>query len=90
MPATLRWSSSASPMPRVGSSSRRRRRKRRSSNSSARMSGPSAREPLVEARARVGHQLEHRAVELDHLVLGACGSRARRGAGERRQRWPRR
>ena len=30
--------------------------------------GAERREPLVEARAALGHQLEHRAVELDHLV----------------------
>ena len=29
-------------------------------------------QPAVEAGARVGHQLEHRPVELDHLVLGGA------------------
>ena len=72
IPHTLRWSSRASPMPRLGSSSRRRRRNASSSNSSARMSGPSARDPVVEARARVGHQLQHRAAELHDLVLGGA------------------
>ena len=42
IPAMLRWSSSASPIPRVGSSSRRRRMNAVSSSSAARMSGPSA------------------------------------------------
>jgi hypothetical protein len=40
IPAIVRWSSSASPIGRVGSSSRSRRRKRPASNSGARMSGP--------------------------------------------------
>ena len=69
IPHRLRWSRRASPIPRVGSSSRRRRRKAASSKGSARMSGPEVRDPPVEARARVGHQLEHRSAELDDLVL---------------------
>ena len=71
MPATVRWSSSASPIGRVGSSSRRRRRKRARSaspNSGPRMSGPERREALVDARARRGQQLEHGPVELHDLV----------------------
>ena len=59
-------------MPRVGSSWRRRRRKPTVSSSSARMSGPSPAEALVEAGPRLGHQLEHGPVELDHLVLGGA------------------
>ena len=76
----LRWSSSASPIPRVGSSSRRRAQEARLVELAGEDVRPERREPQVEARAALGHQLEHRPVELDHLVLGACGSRAMRGA----------
>ena len=44
------------------------------------------RDAPVEAGARLGHQLEHRSVELHHLALGRCGARARRGAACARQR----
>ena len=80
MPAIVRWSSSASPIGRVGSSSRSRRRKRASSNSGARMSGPRPAMRWSKRVRDVGHQLEHRAVELDDLAAAARGSRARRGA----------
>ena len=71
-PATVRWSRSASPIGRVGSSSRRRRRKRSRSNSGARTSGPRAASCWSNRARDGGHQLEHRAVELHDLVaLGA-------------------
>ena len=54
-----------------------------SSSSGARMSGPSAGEPLVEARPRRGHQLEHRAVDLPHLALVAADAPARCRRGRR-------
>ena len=81
-PAIVRWSSSASPIGRVGSSSRRRRRNARSARRTRapRMSGPSAASRAVEARARLGQQLEHRPVELHDLVACARAARARRGA----------
>ena len=69
MPARLRWSSSASPMPRVWSSWRSRSRKRRSSKLGASTSGPSAARRRSKRVRELGHQLEHRSVELDHLVL---------------------
>ena len=76
----LRWSSRASPIPRVGSSSRRRVRKRALVELGGEDVRPERREPQVEARAALGHQLEHRPVELDHLVLGRADARATRGA----------
>ena len=77
MPAIVRWSSRASPIPRVGSSCRSRRRNSASSSSVGQDVGPEGGEPLVEARARLGHQLEHRAAELDHVLPVAGASRAR-------------
>ena len=88
IPAIVRWSSSASPIGRVGSSSRSRRRKRASSSSGARMSGPEAGDPLVEARARLGHQLEHRPVELHDLARRRAQDRSQARRGERGQRAP--
>ena len=88
IPAMIRWSISASPIGRVGSSSRSRRRNACSSSSGARMSGPRPAMPLVEAGALVGHQLEHRAVDLgdersprriiSHVLRGRAASRASR------------
>ena len=92
-PAIVRWSSSASPIARVGSSSRRRRRKRRSSSCGARMSGPSsARRRSKRVRDAV-MQLEHGAVELHDLAaLGAQheprAARARAASAGRRGRCP--
>ena len=68
MPAIVRWSSRASPIPRVGSSCRSRRRNSASSSSLGQDVGPERGQPLVEARARLGHQLQHRAAELDHVL----------------------
>ena len=59
-------------MPRVGSSSRRRRRKASSSNSVGHDVRAERGQPPVEAGARLGHQLQHRPVELDDLVLGGA------------------
>ena len=88
MPASVRWSSRASPIGRVGSSSRSRRRNSRSSKLSPITSGPRpASRGSVRARA-LAEQLEHGAVELDHLPAVRSGSRARPGRGERRQRSP--
>ena len=89
MPAIVRWSISASPKQRVGSSSR-----------SARISQPlvevlaehvlsEPRELGVAARARLGHQLEQRPVELDDLAPGGLDheprARAARAASARRR-----
>ena len=84
MPAIVRWSSSASPIPRVGSSWRRRRRKLRLVELGGQDVGPEAGQPLVEARARLGHQLEHRTAELDGVLPVAADhepGRRRRRAG---------
>ena len=72
IPARMRWSSRASPIPRVGSSSRSRRRNGRLVEVLGHDVGPQSGQPQVEAGARVGHQLQHGAVELDHLVLGGA------------------
>ena len=72
IPATLRWSSSASPSGRVGSSPRSRRRNALESNSSRQHVGAERRQPLVEARPPLGDQLEQRPVELDHLVIAGA------------------
>ena len=55
--------------PRVWSSARSSARKRRSSKSSASTSGPSAARRRSKRVRALGHQLEHRSVELDDLVL---------------------
>ena len=81
IPARFCWRSSASPIGRVGSSSRSRRRKRSWSNSGARMSGPRPREALVEARARLRHELEHGAVELQHAAIAAAQEEPQRAGG---------
>ena len=88
MPARLRWSSRASPMPRVWSSSRSRCRKRGLVELAARMSGPSAASggrsgcaSRSSARARGRRTAPPRA--------RPCGSRARRAGASVRQRRPR-
>ena len=78
IPAIVRWSSSASPIGRVGSSSRSRRRNARLVELGREDVRPEAGDPAVEARARVGHQLEHRPVELQHLALAAADPQPRR------------
>ncbi len=81
MPATLRWSSSASPIGRVWSSARSRAQEPLGrSNSRRQHVGPERGQPLVEPRPPLGHQLEQRAVELDHLVVAARGTRSRPAA----------
>ena len=88
MPATVRWSSSASPIGRVGSSSRRRVRTRRSSSSGARMSGP---RPLIRgswrARASVISSSTGPSNSTTSWSPRLITSQARRGC--RRQRRPR-
>ncbi len=72
MPATLRWSSRASPSGRVGSSPRTRARNEREVELGGQHVGAERGEALIEARAPFGHELEQRAVELDHLVSGSA------------------
>ena len=71
IPHRLRWSSRASPIPRSGRPRAAGAGSAFSSSSSARMSGPSAASRGRSASA-IGHQLEHGAAELDHLVLGGA------------------
>ena len=80
IPAIVRWSSSASPIGRVGSSSRSRRRKRAASNSGARMSGPSWASCWSMRVRELGHQLQHRALELRPPRARRAAARARRRA----------
>ena len=87
MPAIVRWSSRASPIGRVGSSSRRRRRKRSVVELGREDVGPERGEALVEARARLRHQLEHRAVEL-HDLRPPRRSTSQAARAERGQRRP--
>ena len=61
IPAIVRWSSSASPIGRVGSSSRRRRRNFALVELAGEDVRAEAGDPLVQPGARVGHQLQHRA-----------------------------
>ena len=55
-------------MPRVGSSARRRARNASASNAVGEHVRAERGEPLVEARAALRHQLQHRPVELDDVV----------------------
>ena len=89
MPAMLRWSSSASPKPRVWSSWRRRTRKPRSSSSGASTSGPSA---ASRRSKRVRDSVISSSTGPSNSTTSCWSvritSQARRG--ERRQRCPRR
>ena len=51
-------------------------RKRSESNSARQHVRPERRQPLVKARPALGHQLEHRPVELHHLVAAAAAAPA--------------
>ena len=79
MPATIRWSSSASPMPRVGSSLRRRRR---ISPRSSPPRGCPARAPPTAGRTACGPRSSARARgrRTEPRRDRACGSRATRAA----------
>ncbi len=67
--------------PRVWSSARSLRRNRCGSQSSASRSRPERAQARVEAGARLGHQLQQRPVELDHLL--ALGAQHEPGAAGR-------
>ncbi len=89
IPAMIRWSSSASPIGRVGSSSRSRRRKPRLVELRGEDVRAEHRQAAVEAGAAVGHQLQHRAVDLrdEHVLVAQDQPRvARRAASRRRGR----
>ena len=77
MPATVRWSSSASPI------AARRVVLAQAAQEALLVEvlgedvGAERRDALVEARARLGHQLEHRPVELDDLVAARAQDQPR-------------